>query len=39
MCAVRAQTTAPQRGSMDIRPTTFAPVPLNTGHAVTPPPK
>ena len=33
MCAVVVQTTAPQRGSIDCRLSTFAPVPLNTGKA------
>ena len=33
MCAVAVHTTAPHRGSIDCRPTTFAPVPLNTGNA------
>ena len=39
MCAVDALITAPQRGSIDCRPVTFAPVPLNTGNASTPSPK
>lgn len=39
MCAVSAQITAPQRGSMAWSPTTFAPVPLNIGHAVASLPK
>ncbi len=39
MCAVSAQITAPQRGSMDWRPTTLAPVPLNIGHTDAPSPK
>ncbi len=39
MWAVDAAITAPQRGSIDCRPVTFAPVPLNTGNACTPSPK
>jgi hypothetical protein len=31
MCAVFAEITAPQRGSIEVRAVTFAPVPLNTG--------
>ena len=33
MWAVEAQTTAPQRGTTEERPTTLAPVPLKTGYA------
>ena len=39
MCAVFAEITAPQRGSIDCSAVTFAPVPLNTGNASTPLPK
>jgi hypothetical protein len=39
MWAVDAAITAPHRGSIDCSPTTFAPVPLNTGNAWTPSPK
>ncbi len=39
MCAVVAQITAPQRGSIERRPVTFAPVPLKTGNASAPRPK
>ena len=39
MWAVDAEITAPQRGSIDCSPTTFAPVPLKTGNASTPSPK
>ncbi|CNL28142.1 Uncharacterised protein [Mycobacterium tuberculosis] len=39
MCAVEAAITAPQRGSIDCSPVTFAPVPLNTGNAAAVSPK
>ena len=39
MCAEAVQITAPQRGSMDCRLNTLAPVPLKTGNASTPSPK
>ena len=35
MCAVSAQITAPQRGSIDCSDSTFAPVPLKTGKTST----
>lgn len=35
MCADSAAITAPQRGSIACRATTFAPVPLNVGYTST----